>query len=103
VPLADLTDPANRFRIRHPSGYVGPAFGVADMVVWGFTAGLLDAVLEAAGLNQPWDDRVVRPLAVLPAPAVDEEDDPVDSDLADRAAPTVVDDTGQPGSPRTVR
>jgi 8-oxo-dGTP pyrophosphatase MutT (NUDIX family) len=102
VPLAELVDPANRFRVRHPAGYVGPAFGVADMVVWGFTAGLLDAVLEAAGLNQPWDDRVVRPLAVLPAPAVD-EDDPVDSDLADRAAPTVVDDTGQPGSPRTVR
>ena len=102
VPLADLVDPANRFRVRHPAGYVGPAFGVADMVVWGFTAGLLDAVLEAAGLNQPWDDRVVRPLAVLPAPAVDEAD-PVDSDLADRAAPTVVDDTGQPGSPRTVR
>ena len=73
------------------------------MMVWGFTAGLLDAVLEAAGLDQPWDDRDVRPLAVLPAPAVDEADDPVDSDLADRAAPTVVDDTGQPGSPRTVR
>ena len=26
VPLADLVDPANRFRVRHPSGYVGPAF-----------------------------------------------------------------------------
>ena len=26
VPLADLADPANRFRVRHPSGYVGPAF-----------------------------------------------------------------------------
>ena len=103
VPLADLVDPANRFRVRHPAGYVGPAFGVADMVVWGFTAGLLDAVLEAAGLNEPWDDRDVRPLAVLPDPAADGTDDPVDSDLADRAAPTVVDDTGQPGSPRTVR
>lgn len=55
VPLADLADPANRFRIRHPSGYVGPAFGVAGMVVWGFTGGLLDAILEAAGLARPWD------------------------------------------------
>src|SRR5688500_19127218 len=36
VPLADLADPANRFRTRHPSGYIGPAFDVAGMVVWGF-------------------------------------------------------------------
>ncbi|PZA20666.1 NUDIX hydrolase, partial [Modestobacter versicolor] len=34
VPLAELVDPANRFRVRHPAGYVGPAFGVAGMVVW---------------------------------------------------------------------
>ena len=49
VPLADLTDPANRYRLRHPAGFVGPAFCVADMEVWGFTAGLLDAILEAVG------------------------------------------------------
>jgi 8-oxo-dGTP pyrophosphatase MutT (NUDIX family) len=34
VPLAELVDPVNRFRVRHPAGYVGPAFGVAGMVVW---------------------------------------------------------------------
>ena len=63
VPLAELADPANRFRVRHPaSGYVGPAFDVADMVVWGFTAGLLDAILEAAGLARPWDTADVRPV-----------------------------------------
>jgi 8-oxo-dGTP pyrophosphatase MutT (NUDIX family) len=108
VPLADLVDPANRFRVRHPAGYVGPAFGVAGMVVWGFTAGLLDAVLEAAGLNRPWNDREVRPLPVLP-PAQEwsgegeEADvDPVDADVADRAAPTVADDAARTGSPRTV-
>jgi 8-oxo-dGTP pyrophosphatase MutT (NUDIX family) len=106
VPLAELADPANRFRVRHPSGYVGPAFGVADMVVWGFTAGLLDAVLQAAGLDQRWDAGDVRPLEVLPSPApagTDAElDDPVDSDVADRAAPTVADDAEPTGSPRTV-
>ena len=32
------------------------------MVVWGFTAGLLDAILEAAGLARPWDTTDVRPL-----------------------------------------
>jgi hypothetical protein len=79
------------------------------MVVWGFTAGLLDAVLEAAGLNRPWDDRDVRPLTVLPPAqewsAAEDEDadvDPVDSDVADRAAPTVAEGAGSPGSPRTV-
>ena len=62
VPLAELADPANRFRVRHSSGYVGPAFAVADMLVWGFTAGLLEAILEAAGLAEPWDESDVRPL-----------------------------------------
>jgi 8-oxo-dGTP pyrophosphatase MutT (NUDIX family) len=103
VPLAQLVDPANRFRVRHPSGYVGPAFGVADMVVWGFTAGLLDAVLEAAGLNRPWDSGDVRPLDVLAPPVPAEEDEePVDSDVANRAAPTVADDADRPAAPRTV-
>jgi 8-oxo-dGTP pyrophosphatase MutT (NUDIX family) len=110
VPLADLVDPVNRFRVRHPSGYVGPAFGVADMVVWGFTAGLLDAVLEAAGLTRPWDERDVRPLPVLP-PAQEwsgeaedeaEDDDPLDDDVVDRAAPTVAEDPDSGPAPRTV-
>ena len=67
VPLAELADPANRYRLRHPSGYVGAAFCVADMEVWGFTAGLLDAILEAAGLARPWDTAYVRS---LPASAI---------------------------------
>ncbi len=59
VPLAELLEPAHRFRVRHPSGYVGPAFGVRGMVVWGFTAGLLDRMLQLAGWELPWDhDRV---------------------------------------------
>ncbi|WP_299955257.1 CoA pyrophosphatase [uncultured Modestobacter sp.] len=103
VPLSELVDPANRFRVRHPAGYVGPAFGVADMVVWGFTAALLDAVLEAAGLAQRWDADDVRPLAGLAAAApADSEEEPIDSDLADRAAPTVADGAAGSGSARTV-
>ncbi len=54
VPVAELTDPANRLRIRHPSGYVGPAFRVRGMLIWGFTAGLTDAVLTMAGWTRPW-------------------------------------------------
>ncbi len=60
VPVAHLIDPDQRFRVRHPSGYTGPAFGVHSVVVWGFTAGLLDRILDLAGLAQPWDASVVR-------------------------------------------
>ncbi|MGY1748368.1 NUDIX hydrolase [Modestobacter sp. SYSU DS0511] len=107
VPLAELADPANRFRVGHPSGYVGPAFDVAGMVVWGFTAALLDAVLEAAGLARPWDQRDVRPLPVPPVPVLPDGGDPLATDLLDeepagRAAPTVADDAGRTGGPRTV-
>ncbi|RIJ78712.1 CoA pyrophosphatase [Nakamurella silvestris] len=60
VPIADLADPDNRLNFRHPSGFVGPAFDVAGMRVWGFTAALVDMLLELGGWAQPWDrDRVV--------------------------------------------
>ncbi|GGM05408.1 NUDIX hydrolase [Nakamurella endophytica] len=55
VPLSVLADPAHRGRVRHSSGYVGPAFDVAGLIVWGFTGGLVDAVLRAGGWHRPWD------------------------------------------------
>ena len=55
VPLAELADPSNRFQVRHPSGYIGPAFGVRDLVVWGFTGGLLDRLIYLGGWERPWD------------------------------------------------
>jgi len=62
VPLAELLDPANRYSVRHPSGYVGPAFGVRGLVVWGFTAGLLSRLFALVGWEQPWDEDDVREL-----------------------------------------
>jgi len=62
VPIAELVDPQNRFCSWHPSGYVGPSFAVRDMLVWGFTAGLLDKVLTLGGWNRPWDGSDVREL-----------------------------------------
>jgi 8-oxo-dGTP pyrophosphatase MutT (NUDIX family) len=56
VPLRDLLDPVNRLWVRHPSGYVGAAFRHGDLLVWGFTAGLLDRLLRVAGWEQPWGD-----------------------------------------------
>ena len=62
VALATLTDPANRFRVRHPSGYTGPAFAAHGLVVWGFTGGLLDRLVYLAGWERPWDRDIVRDL-----------------------------------------
>jgi 8-oxo-dGTP pyrophosphatase MutT (NUDIX family) len=59
LPVADLVNPANRLRIRHPSGWIGPAFRVHGMLVWGFTAGVLSTLLEMGGWSVPWPtDRV---------------------------------------------
>jgi 8-oxo-dGTP pyrophosphatase MutT (NUDIX family) len=62
VPLAELTDPVNRLQVTHPSGYIGPAFEVRDLLVWGFTAGLLDRLLLLGGWARPWDTGRTRPL-----------------------------------------
>lgn len=55
VPLAHLADPAARVTVTHPSGVTGPAFEVGPLLVWGFTAGLLDRLLTLGGWSRPWD------------------------------------------------
>lgn len=62
VPVDELLDPAHRHRVRHPSGYVGPAFTPQGVLVWGFTAGLLDRVFMLAGISRKWDADDVRDL-----------------------------------------
>lgn len=62
VPVADLTDPANRATTLHPSGHRGPAFLVESALVWGFTAGVIDRLLHYSGWERPWDrDKQVPP------------------------------------------
>jgi hypothetical protein len=48
--------------VRHPSGYVGPAFDVRGLLVWGFTAGLLSRLFALVGWEIPWDVDDVRDL-----------------------------------------
>ena len=62
VPIHELADAANRVRARHPSGYIGPAFDVRGMLIWGFTAGVLNTLLDLGGWTQPWDESRVREL-----------------------------------------
>lgn len=66
--VEELVDPSRRFQVRHPSGFVGPAWDVDGLLVWGFTGGLLDTVLSLAGLAREWDRSVVvdLPEAQLP-------------------------------------
>ncbi len=55
APVAELVDPARRVGVVHPGGGSGAGFLVADMFVWGFTAGLLAWLLDLADLARPWD------------------------------------------------
>lgn len=62
--IADLSDPGHRFSVRHRSGYVGPAFVFDDpaapsekIVIWGFTAHLVDRLLALGGWELPWDEQ----------------------------------------------
>lgn len=67
VALSDLLEPSHRATIRHPSGFLGPAFLLDDLVVWGFTANLLSRLFAIVGWEIPWDESV---LVDLPEPEV---------------------------------
>ena len=56
VRIADLVDPAARLRVRHvPSGFVGPAFRVHGLLVWGFTGMVLASLLRLTRWEREWD------------------------------------------------
>ncbi len=55
VPVADLLEPANRYTLRHPSGFVGPAFVLDHLFVWGFTGGIISRLFAFVGWEKPWD------------------------------------------------
>jgi 8-oxo-dGTP pyrophosphatase MutT (NUDIX family) len=56
LPVGELVDPRHRLQVRHPfSGYLGPAFRVRGMLVWGFTAGVISKLLDLAGWSVPWE------------------------------------------------
>ncbi len=62
VPIRSLLDPDNRFQVRHPLGYQGPAFAVDGMLVWGFTGGILAGLLAVSGWETEWDTNDIRDL-----------------------------------------
>ena len=58
VPISELIDPKNRLRVGFDA-WSGPAFHVDGFVVWGFTAGVLNHVLDVAGWSEPWQDNKI--------------------------------------------
>jgi 8-oxo-dGTP pyrophosphatase MutT (NUDIX family) len=63
IPVADLADPRHRLMLQYPNGRTGPAFRIGSMLIWGFTALLVDRLLALAGWELPWDASDVRELA----------------------------------------
>ena len=59
ISLLELADPANRANVRHKSGYIGPAFNVAEMLIWGFTGGIIDRILHHSGYEREWDQEKI--------------------------------------------
>lgn len=65
VPLRELLEPTHRIAVRHPSGWVGPGFLIGDdkdVILWGFTAGIISRLFEFLGWSEPPDDPPVHEL-----------------------------------------
>ena len=65
VPVRAFVNPENRlmvYRQQNSSRFAGPAFLLNQMLVWGFTAQVISAILDVAGWAQPWNTDDVREL-----------------------------------------
>ncbi len=71
VPIAELADPANRVAVRLFGDYTSPGFQVRDLLIWGFTAGLVDKLLLLGGWHRDWG----------PGPVVDRPSAPTEEAL----------------------
>jgi len=61
VPIAELLDPAHRMTTVHPMGRIGPGFLIGprrDLVLWGFTAGIISRLFDHLGWTREWDPEV---------------------------------------------
>jgi 8-oxo-dGTP pyrophosphatase MutT (NUDIX family) len=65
VPIEELLDPEHRVTVVHPLGYSSPGFLIGDdkdLILWGFTAGLINKLFDHVGLTRPWDASVQQEL-----------------------------------------
>ncbi len=65
VPVRAFVNPENRlmvYRKENTRRFAGPAFRLNQMLVWGFTAQVISAMLDVAGWAQPWNTGVIEEL-----------------------------------------
>ncbi len=65
VPISELLDPEHRVTVRHPSGWLGPGFLIGpdrDVILWGFTGGIISRLFDFLGWSTAWDESQVRDL-----------------------------------------
>ena len=65
VPIEELLDPEHRVTVVHPIGYSSPGFLIGDdkdLILWGFTAGLINKLFDHVGLTRAWDASVEQQL-----------------------------------------
>lgn len=65
VLISDLVEPTHRIMVRHPQGWVGPGFLIGDdreLILWGFTAGIISRLFDHVGWSSDWDTGVIHEL-----------------------------------------
>lgn len=65
TPIHELLDPAHRVTVTHPAGFSSPGFLIGadkDVLLWGFTAGLINKLFDFVGMTLPWDESITRTL-----------------------------------------
>ncbi|MGK2876645.1 MAG: NUDIX hydrolase [Nocardioides sp.] len=90
VPIAELRDPAHRITVRHRLGFMTPGFWIGDgkdVILWGFTAGIIARLFEFLGWIQDMPDA---PATALPDYMYPENDPrrtaaagPIDDEVAE--------------------
>ncbi|WP_292607811.1 CoA pyrophosphatase [Nocardioides sp. REDSEA-S30_B4] len=65
APISELLDPEHRVTVRHPRGYQSPGFLIGpdkDVILWGFTGGIIARLFDYLGWSRPWDESRIQDL-----------------------------------------
>jgi 8-oxo-dGTP pyrophosphatase MutT (NUDIX family) len=66
VPIDELLDPEHRIMVKVPrTDYRSPGFLIGpdkDVILWGFTGGIIARLFDFLGWTRPWDETQVRDL-----------------------------------------
>jgi 8-oxo-dGTP pyrophosphatase MutT (NUDIX family) len=75
APIDELLDPTHRLLVRSPRGeWTTPAFMIGpdkDVILWGFTAGIITRLFDHLGWTREWDETRVRDVPAYMLQGVD--------------------------------